>query len=250
MHAVLQDIYDSRKVFDSNGVSYDLADSIEPREADFIDQLIHEHPHIRRTLEIGCAYGISSLAICHAVSGRSDVKHTIIDPFQYSQWRGIGVENLRRAGLHDWELIERKSEHALPSLDEKNDKKYEFILIDGWHTFDHTLIDSFYATRLLAKGGILVVDDVNFPAVRMLVNHLLTYPCYRLIGSVSRPSPMSGRQKLLRSFASLIPKSKREHFLSPYVCQLIESDENQSLMVALLKVDADQRNWDWHENFG
>lgn len=83
----------------------------------------------------------------------------------------------------------------------------------------------------------------------MLINHLLTYPCYQLIGSVDRPRPMSGRQKILQSFASLIPRSKREQFLPPYVCQLVESDEKQSLMVALLKIDADQRNWDWHENF-
>lgn len=116
--------------------------------------------------------------------------------------------------------------------------------------FHHLVgLTPFYATRLLSEDGILVVDDVNFPAVRSVINHLLTYPCYRLIGSVDRLRPLSRRQHVLRTLATLLPKQKREHFLSSYVCQLVDSHETQSTMVALKKVASDKRSWDWHEPF-
>ncbi|MBI3718869.1 MAG: hypothetical protein HY252_09800 [Sphingobacteriales bacterium] len=39
------------------------------------------------SLEIGCAYGISSLAITEAVA-KNNGKHTIIDKFENSDWGG------------------------------------------------------------------------------------------------------------------------------------------------------------------
>lgn len=249
MNSLIKEIYSTGKVQDSEGNSFTLADCIDPREGELITRVIRDNPNIKRTLEVGCAYGISALHICNAVDGREGALHTIIDPFQHTQWRGIGINNLVKAGYHNWELIEKRSEHALPELDAIKAAKYDLILIDGWHTFDHTIVDAFYATRLLSEDGILVVDDVNFPAVRSVINHLLTYPCYRLIGSVDRPFLLSRRQHVLRTLVSFLPKQKREHFLSSYVCQLVDSRETQSLMVALKKVASDKRSWDWHEPF-
>lgn len=249
MNWLIKEIYSTGKVQDCEGQDYHLADCIDPSEGELLNKVIRDNPHIKRTLEIGCAYGMSALHICNAVDRREGAIHTIIDPFQHTQWRGIGVNNLVKAGFHNWELIEKRSEHALPELDASNTAKYDLILIDGWHTFDHTIVDAFYATRLLSEDGILVVDDVNFPAVRSVINHLLTYPCYRLIGSVDRLRPLSRRQHVLRSLATLLPKQKREHFLSSYVCQLVDSHETQSTMVALKKVASDKRSWDWHEPF-
>ena len=40
-----------------------------------------------------------------------------------------------------------------------NMKPFDFIFIDGWHTFDYTLVDMFYADRLLRIGGYLLIDD-------------------------------------------------------------------------------------------
>jgi predicted O-methyltransferase YrrM len=250
MIELIDRIYSTGVVFDSDGQSLKLDACIDPREGSFLFDILAKDPGLAKTLEVGCAYGLSSLHICLATKGRPNAMHTIIDPFQFTQWRGIGVRHLEEAGLRSWELIQRRSEFALPDLAESIPGSYDFIFIDGWHTFDHSLVDCFYAGRLLRSGGVLVIDDVNFPAVRMMVNHLLTYPCYKLLGSVDRPKLLSRRQKLLRSVVSRVSPSKREQFLSPYLCSLAHSTEQQSLMVALKKTEEDRRDWDWHSNFG
>jgi Methyltransferase domain len=66
------------------------------------------------TLEVGCAYGLSSLFICSALQERHGATHTIIDPYQNGY--GVGIRNLEDAGLRFFNLIENKSEFALPKL--------------------------------------------------------------------------------------------------------------------------------------
>src|SRR5215471_534796 len=47
------------------------------------------------TLEIGMAYGVSTLYICDALSSLDHpVTHIVLDPFQSRQWRGIGLRNV------------------------------------------------------------------------------------------------------------------------------------------------------------
>ena len=45
-------------------------------------------------------------------------------------------------------LIEKKSYEAMPELLKKGEENYDFIFIDGWHTFDYTLVDFFYSDKL------------------------------------------------------------------------------------------------------
>jgi hypothetical protein len=82
------------------------------------------------------------LYICEALSGQGSGRHTILDPGQYSDFHGVGIANLKRAGFDFFELIEK------PALLAEG-RKFQFALIDGWHTFDHTLLDLFYVNRLL-----------------------------------------------------------------------------------------------------
>ncbi|MCH9013660.1 MAG: class I SAM-dependent methyltransferase, partial [Proteobacteria bacterium] len=120
-------------------------------------------------MEIGCAFGLSSLHICSALSGRGAAHHVIIDPFQQKHWHGIGIANLRRAGFDFFEHIEEPSEFALPALAREQSGTFDMVLIDGWHTFDHTLLDFFYANRLIRVGGYILVDDCNMPAVNRAI---------------------------------------------------------------------------------
>jgi|694.fasta_scaffold145898_1 predicted O-methyltransferase YrrM len=54
-------------------------------------------------------------------------------------------------------LLRHPQDSAMPKFLTK--KPFDFIFIDGWHTFDYTLVDMFYADRLLRIGGYLLIDD-------------------------------------------------------------------------------------------
>ena len=194
---LLTTILDRGFVESESGDRFLLKSNISRDECDFLSNLIGSDHSIRETLEIGCAYGISSLAICDAIKDRRAPRHRIIDPFQTTEWRGIGLLNLRRAGVGFAEWIEERSEYALPRLAKADPDSLDLVLIDGWHTFDHTLLDIFYADRLIRVGGYIVIDDATWASVSRACAYLSTYPNYEFYGQTS-DSHVSARRRLAR----------------------------------------------------
>ena len=139
----------------------------------------------KTTLEVGFAFGISTLCILAALleNGVTGVPHVAMDPFQSSErFRNAGLRTLRDAGVLAMVDFHREaSETFLPKLVAAQ-RQFDFILVDGDHAFDHTLVDIFYAHRLLRPGGIMVVDDINMPPVYLANRYLLTSYRYQLIG--------------------------------------------------------------------
>lgn len=166
-----------------------LASAISPEEGAFLHNLVRSSDAVH-SIEIGCAFGLSSLHICLALQGRPGASHTILDPFQTSTFDRAGVRLLERAGIDLFQLREERSEFELPRLLESG-RQFDFCFIDGLHTFDQTLLDFYYLNRMLKVGGILAIDDINHPAVNKAAKYIITYPCYRLIGSAGS----RGRQR-------------------------------------------------------
>ena len=130
---------------------------------------------LERTLEVGLAYGLSAVAIASVHAERRRGAHTAIDPHAHGHYRSIGPLNLRRAGLDEWvDVIEQGSEAALPRLAENGAGAYDLVLIDGRHHFDTTLVDFFYADLLLADGGYIAVDDIDFAPVERALAFILS----------------------------------------------------------------------------
>ncbi|GAC1683907.1 MAG: hypothetical protein PVS2B2_23020 [Candidatus Acidiferrum sp.] len=138
--------------------------------------------NVQNTIEVGCAYGVSSIFICSGISAKTKPSHTAIDPFQSTHYQGRGVENVQRAGFPFFEVIERPSEMVLPDL-LSSGKSYDMAFIDGLHTADQTLLDFYYLDRMIPVGGIIAIDDVNARAVNKVVHYISTYPNYRIIGT-------------------------------------------------------------------
>jgi len=66
--------------------------------------------------------------------------------------------------------------------------RIQFAFIDGWHTFDHTLVDFFFVDRMLDVGGIVVIDDVGYPSIRRLCHFVLSNREYTTIDFSGYPS--------------------------------------------------------------
>jgi hypothetical protein len=145
------------------------------------------------TLEVGMAHGGSSVLICEALREFGRGKHVAIDPFQTAAegWKGQGMERIRERDLADWlELIEDYDYLALPRLVEEG-RSFDFILIDGWHSFDYAMLDYFYADLLLRPGGILAFHDSGYPSVYRVCRFVETHKPYERLSpapSVRIPS--------------------------------------------------------------
>jgi predicted O-methyltransferase YrrM len=242
MTAVIDEIYESSRVVDDSGNELELHSHIDRAEGEFLAGLIREDPAVIKTLEVGCAYGLSSLFICSALSGREGARHVVVDPFQYERWNGVGVANIERAGVDFFELVKERSEFALPRLAASEAGTFDLVFIDGWHTFDHRMLDTFYGSRLIRVGGYIVVDDCGLASVSKVITYVSSYPCYRIHSQVTRKGSVSKRKLarlLLRAVGPVLPKALHDRL----------QRESYPSMVALQKIAEDERNWDWFKSF-
>jgi len=178
---VLAEIFERRQVVDDSGRPHALhsAISIEYARALYGAVLAHRP---RRVIEIGMAFGISTLAILTALREiGADGRLISIDPRQTSGFSGIGLANVRRSGLADrHEIVEAFDYLALPRILQRGET-LQFAYVDGWHTFDYTLLDFFYLDKLLEPGGVIGFNDAGWRSVHKVLGFVRTHRKYREI---------------------------------------------------------------------
>src|SRR6476646_8308458 len=116
MNIVLEKLFETNTV-DDGEARLPLHSHMDREEGVLIDRVFRTvNPDI--SIEIGFAYGVSTLFACDALAANGKAaRHIIIDPFQHSAWRGIGLKNIARAGYeHFIDFHEERSEVALPGL--------------------------------------------------------------------------------------------------------------------------------------
>jgi predicted O-methyltransferase YrrM len=160
-----------------------LSAGMRPQEYERICELL-SLVKAKNTLEIGMANGGSAVVIGRYLEGHGGESHTSIDPFQSAKdgWNGQGIAAVREAHLeHLVTVIEDFDYLALPKLVDA-EARFDFILLDGWHSFDYTFLDMFYADLLLNVGGILAVHDTGWVPVYRVCKFLESHKPYELIG--------------------------------------------------------------------
>lgn len=238
MHRILREILDTGIVWDGNN-SCPLRDNMSKQDCELITEAIKTvKPQV--SLEVGFGHGISTLFACDALAANgSECKHIVIDPYQKTIFHNIGLQNLRRAGYEYMiEHYDTPSEMALPRLLAEG-TQIQTAIIDGWHTFDHALVDFFYINKMLEVGGVVILDDTHFPSILRLTQHIRTYPAYRPFTRVdSRSSPRNIRTKVRRTISRALPRLTS-----------LERGWDYPRCLAFQKVMPDTRNWDWHVEF-
>ncbi|MHC4455104.1 MAG: class I SAM-dependent methyltransferase, partial [Planctomycetota bacterium] len=172
MNTVLRKILETNTVTLPDSQTSELHSHIPHTECEIIQAWIATH-HPQRILEIGLAYGISALYICDALQAiGNNFTYHIIDAFQSPGFKATGLFNLDNAGFEDvYAFHEERSEICLPQFLTQG-MRFDFALIDGNHTFDHTLVDFFYVNRMLDVGGIVIFDDIQLPSIQKVVAHI------------------------------------------------------------------------------
>jgi len=102
-------------------------------------------------IEIGMAYGISTLGILTALEELKQGELISIDPYpQWEQGMAVAYHQIARAGLANRHRhIRDYSYNALPKLLAEG-RRPDLVYIDGWHTFDGAFIDFFMPISSLA----------------------------------------------------------------------------------------------------
>lgn len=172
--------------------------TITHEEATFIMNLISERG-LARCLETGVAFGASTIAICAALSklaaAGKHCYHYGADPCQHSDYGGAAIAGLKECKLDDFfHLMEGPSHLTIPELIAKG-IEIDFALIDGWHTFDYTLVDVFLADKLLRPGGVMLIHDMNMPSKKKVWRYLKSHRRYKKLLAPRR----SLRRRILSS---------------------------------------------------
>ena len=113
----LERIYESGEVETDGGERRPAVPVGIPRDHAIRLAALVRDEHLYETLETGMAYGLSTLAIASAHAARDRGRHIAIDPTETHYYEGIGLANLRRAGLDERvRFMDAGSQAALPRL--------------------------------------------------------------------------------------------------------------------------------------
>lgn len=240
MNSVLEEILDDGVTKTLDGEIQKVKGQISIEEGKLIQRCIRE-ADAEVSVEVGLAFGTSALFICEALKKSPGTKHYIIDPYQMykESYGGIGLNNLKKSGFSDIiEFIEKPSHQGLVQLEQKN-VKADFAFIDGWHTFDYALVDFFLIDKILKTGGIIIIDDTDWPALKKLSSFVEKNLSYKFIGGSVQRSHL----KKNNTFKNQFRKIKNLVF---------GQDGNESKLfgaMAFRKISDDKRNWDHYSEF-
>lgn len=245
----LEQIFTSKHVTDESGKELPLHSHTSREQCRFLDEMIVA-AQPQTSIEIGLAYGISTLQILKSLSGiRKDFTHIVMDPFQH-EWNSVGLLNIKRSGYQDRvKFFAERSTVVLPRLQSEN-TRIQFAYIDSTKVFDHLLVDVHYITDMMDKGGILVLDDCDFPGIRLLARFLAHHPSFEVFMGFS-PDPITVKSRIADSLVNiwltLIPFRKRK-------LSRLDTASDAALgvnykCVAFKKIMDDTRSWNWHQAF-
>ena len=223
MNSVLVEILNTKRVLKRDGTVIPLDYGISVQEGTMLQRLIREvKPRI--TLEIGMAYGISTLFICEALQEVGGERHIVIDSGPVEGWLETGLFNVERAGYRSLVEFRNESSHrALPAL-EREGLHVGIAVIDGWHTFDYAFVDFFFVDRLLDVGGVVIIDDTEYyPAIRKVARYVATHRRYVPLANEPVRQPTRRRAMFNRLTSVLrtpLLRPLARHLVRPDVLQL------------------------------
>ena len=238
VNSVLSEIYRTGTVEDADGVKTNPFPSATPFAVGSVLSALVTENRFTSTLEVGMAFGLSTLFLCEALRSNGGGKHIAIDSAQSTEWKSIGLLNVRRAGLDDLvRFMEEPSHGALWKLLSEG-QQLDFAFIDGSHLFDYTLIDFFLVDKMLRTGGMVVFDDLWMPAVRDVVSYVVRNRAYRRV-------PITTIEPLWRKTARVLRRAAQ----TPFAGHAASVRFCTSSIFVLRKEREDERDWDFHRSF-
>lgn len=237
LNPALERIYTSGQVSTASGQTRSAYPTATRREdAELLARLVAANRPFA-TLEIGMAFGLSTVAIADALPPEA-APHVVIDPFQSAGWDRIGLHTVALAGLdRRTEMIEEPSQSVLARF-AQDGRRFDFVFHDGSHLFDALMTDLYFINRMLPENGVIVIDDLWMPSVRRAASFLITNLGYRFEDSGGG-----------RSVADRITKPLARFVRDPRPFAPLPITLFSGKIMVLRKVTDRKRNWDFFRSF-
>jgi predicted O-methyltransferase YrrM len=191
--ARIDQIYRTKSVAGEDGAIHSIVPvAVAPERGQFLLEVCRAQGAVS-TLEIGMAWGLSTLFIFQALmeSGTTMPHHVVMDPFQPTVYHNAALHTLRELGLGDAvEFYPEPSGLVLPRLIAQG-RRFDLAFIDGDHRFDGVFIDLFYVDQLLKPGGVAVFDDMGWDGVYLACRFAETNYGYKNIAELADPRKRS-----------------------------------------------------------
>ncbi|MFZ1322537.1 MAG: class I SAM-dependent methyltransferase [Ignavibacteria bacterium] len=242
MNPVLEEILKTGYTQKLDGSPHKVIGQISEEEGLLIQECAKEC-RANNSVEIGLAFGTSALFICESLRKNKNTKHYIIDPYQNfdHSYGGIGLNNLKRAGFENIiHFIEKPSHLGLAQL-ESEKVMVDLAFVDGWHTFDHVIVDFFMVDKILHEGGIVIMDDSDWPAIEKVCSFIKSNRSYEFIKGTPKRSDMGNS-----------PQSGNGNNISGKIKKLVTKkpvDKPIYGAMAFRKISHDKRSWDHFIDF-
>ncbi len=242
--STLEEVFRTQKVWNNLGIQVSLDSNISEEEALLLYRAVRSLKP-SRSVEVGLAKGISTLAILGALASIGAGHHVVIDPFQ-ANYDDSGIEMVKRAGLNSfWQFHRKFAEEVIPTLG-----SIQFAFIDASHLFDLTLMEFILIDKKLEVGGVVGFHDLWMPSLQSVFRYIMcnrNYEVWHPEGPGPTTCKRSGAWKVvLRKAMRRLPKADlvfTMEFLNPW------KGEGLGNLVFLRKCGHDTRHWTFHNGF-
>ncbi|HJN09568.1 MAG TPA: class I SAM-dependent methyltransferase [Pirellulaceae bacterium] len=163
-------------------------------------------------VEIGMAYGVSTLAILSALEANGQGRLISIDP--YIGWptgRLVALNQVERAGLAGRHEHRHECSYAALAQLKQEGPPADFVYIDGNHNFDYAFTDFFLSDKLIATGGLIGFNDAGWRSVFRVIRFLEKYRHYREI-DVGLPRSFRARNPIFSLIRRIEGRSSDDRY--------------------------------------
>ncbi len=180
IHPILRKVLKSQEITDLNGKVHKFRGGISEEEALVLARVVQD-TDAKISIETGLAYGASAITMCAEANKRhSDNIHYAVDPNQLDEYGGAAIALIKEAGLQDHLVhLNGASHEKLPELIEQK-VQIDCAFVDGWHTFDYTMIDFFLIDKMLKEGGLIAFHDMYGRSKQKVLRYILTHRDYEI----------------------------------------------------------------------
>jgi predicted O-methyltransferase YrrM len=185
---LVDDFYRYRSKIDCEGNVAYRGGSPRKQECEFLAKLL-----LQLKPETTLDWGLGDAAVCMVIAlARREVgipgQHISLDPFQHSISKDVGLIQLQCRGLRDdVDFREVRSDEFLVEAVKLN-RPFDFIFVDGDHSFGGKVTDAHLAHRVLKPGGIIAFHDALLKSTAAAVSLLMRDHRYQLLDSGFEPA--------------------------------------------------------------